>query len=580
MAEARTFSAVIKQGTYDVLSADTNFYAFITESRLYSLFHQLLHKDDVQTFLEHAERLDGEKMLLRLLDVDGNARPFYISVEAGNMKDRLNVNMIDIDYVLEKEKELYTKLKVQGKLLELYEDDVMIYYPDTKQVMLITDYNVTSTQQIITVEELKQRLLDSVGPEKQENASDFITALQNGERYFEIAVGGSIIDGDKKTKFSLIKGAAVYENGEWVVSVAYIHKAKERGAKNEPKIKIDSLTGLLSKSTITNMAIKAIDIEKSKNVSIAIVDIDFFKKVNDTFGHQVGDEVIKKVASILESEIGSHGVVGRIGGDEFFIIFYDVYDLEDARELLRGVKSHVVTSFPPNNENKPVLSLSIGCASYPKDADNYNDLFALADFALYRAKEKGRNRYIIYDREKHGTLEEIKKSDMVENRINGRGDMSYGDILCVIMDKVYSDKEYSLEKLLDDYIDNFDFQRITIYNEDNANVLYMTGEQVLSQEVLEETRTYIFGRFWQERCEEEMVVLNNISHIENKDIATYELMKKQGIISYIRIKFKDKNGANCILCLESVGKLVVWNTNHLHYYRLMARLLSQYDMVL
>jgi len=238
----------------------------------------------------------------------------------------------------------------------------------------------------------------------------------------------------------------------------------------------------------------------------------------------------------------------------------------------------VVTTFPPNNENKPVLSLSIGCASYPKDADNYNDLFSLADFALYRAKEKGRNRYIIYDKEKHGTLEDIKKAEMGHERINGRGDMSHGDVLCVIADKVYSDAEYSLEKLLDDYIENFDIQRITIYNEENADVLHMAGEQVLSQEVLEETRSYVLGNFWQERREEDMVVLNNISHVENKDIETYELMKKQGIVSYIRIRFKDKHGVNCILCLEAIGKQVVWNTNHLHYYRLMARLLSWYEM--
>lgn len=579
MAGARTFSAVIKQKSYDILAADTEFYGFITESRLYSIFTQLLYKDDVQSFIEHAERVDGEKMVLRLIGVDGNIHPVYAYVEQGSTKDQLKVVMTDIEYLIETEKELYTKLKVQGKLLELYEDDVMLYNPNTNQVMLITDYTIAATRTSISIEELRQRLLDNIEPEKQGNVSSFISALQNGERYFEIAVGGSIIDGDKKTKFSLIKGAAVYENGEWLASVAYIHKAKERGAKNEPKVKLDSLTGLLSKSTITNMAIKAIDVEKRKNTAIAIVDIDYFKRVNDTFGHQVGDEVIKQVAAILESEIGNHGVVGRIGGDEFFVIFYDVYDLEDARELLRGVKSHVVTTFPPNNENKPVLSLSIGCASYPKDADNYNDLFALADFALYRAKEKGRNRYIIYDKEKHGTLEDIKKAEMGNERINGRGDMSHGDVLCVIADKVYGDTEYSIEKLLDDYIDNFEIQRITIYNEDNAEVLYMAGEQVLPEEVLAETKNYIFGRFWQDRHEEEMVVLNNISHVENKDIATYKLMKKQGIVSYIRIKFKDKNGANCIFCLEAIGKQIVWNTNHLHYYRLMARLLSQYVIV-
>jgi len=326
MINSKKHKVIINKRRLEVISADTDFYGFITESRLYSIFSQLLYKDDVQTFIEHAECMDGERMFLRLLGVDGSIHPVYAFIEPGSVKDQLKITMTDIEYLIETEKELFKKLKVQGKLLELYEDDVMLYDPDTKQVMLITDYTLASTRTIISVEELRQRLLDNTESEKQGAVAGFISSLQNGERYFEIAVTGSITDSDKKTKFSLIKGAAVYENGEWLTSVAYIHKAKERGTKSEPKIKLDSLTGLLSKSTITNMAIKAIDVEKRANTAIAVVDIDYFKRVNDTFGHQVGDEVIKKVAAILESEIGNHGVVGRIGGDEFFVIFYDVYD--------------------------------------------------------------------------------------------------------------------------------------------------------------------------------------------------------------------------------------------------------------
>lgn len=579
MAQARILSAIIKQGTYDIMSADTDFYAFLTETRLYSMFTQLLHRDDVQSFIEHAESLDEKNIVLRLVAVDGEIHPFYGKISLGSLPGQLKVTLIDIAHLVKDEEELHLKLKTQGKLLELYGDDMMIYYHHTDSVLLISDYNLTHKKESLPLAQFEQRLREHTEPDEYENVRGFIASLKNGEHFFEISVKGSIVDDNQDVEFSIIKCATVYDKGERMASIGYIHKAKDRAYESEHKLEVDSLTGLLGKSAITNMAIRTIDVEKRKNVSIAIVDIDYFKKVNDTHGHMVGDEVIKKIASILEAEVSNRGVVGRIGGDEFLIVFDGVYDLEDARELLRGIKSNVVTSYPPNNEDKPVLSLSIGCASYPKDADTYKDVFALADAALYVAKEKGRNRYIIYDVNKHGTLEDIKKSDTMGNRINSRGDMSQGDILCVLMDKVYNDKEYSLEKLLDDYNDNFESQRITIFDADKVRVLYMVGQQVLSAEVIEETQHYIHGDFWKERAGEKEVVLNHISHVEAKDIETYNLMKKQGIISCIHIKFKDKNGADCIISFESVSKNIVWNSHHLHYYRLMARLLSNYVVV-
>jgi diguanylate cyclase (GGDEF)-like protein len=73
--------------------------------------------------------------------------------------------------------------------------------------------------------------------------------------------------------------------------------------------------------------------------------------------------------------------------------------MEMTREKLRSIKNIVNATFPEGSEESPNITLSIGCASFPKDADTYEDIFKLADFALYRAKNKGRNRYIIYNRE-------------------------------------------------------------------------------------------------------------------------------------------------------------------------------------
>lgn len=326
------------------------------------------------------------------------------------------------------------------------------------------------------------------------------------------------------------------------------------------------------------MAIKTIDVERRQNVSMAIVDIDHFKQVNDTFGHMTGDIIIKQVANIIAEEVGNDGFVGRIGGDEFLIMFFDAYDLENSRARLRSIKNTVSARFPADVPGQPVITLSIGCAAYPKDADNYEELFGLADFALYRAKEKGRNRYIIYDREKHGTLEEIQKTVHLATRINKSGNMSLGDIMCVIMDKAYSDEEYPVEKLLDDYIENFEMQRITVYDVQEGRALYMVGQKVPPKAVIEETQKYIHSGYWQKCYLRHETIINDITTIGEVDEEVYNLMKKQGVLSCIHIKFKDKSGCRYVLSLESVSKRITWNTEHIHYFRLMAKVMSTYSL--
>ena len=579
MTSDKIFKVIMKQGPYDILSADTGFYAFMDTSRLYYTFDKLISEGDLNTFLKRAEALEEGNFILHLMAVDGSTISYYASLERGMSEGQLLLNLIDIVKLIEAEKNYREEITVQKKLLELYGDDLFMYYPDNNELRLITKYGIVPESKCMTLEEFEVLLRGHVQEERYEDVSEFIRAIRTGNRYFEICVDGNIVNDEQGIQYTIIKGASIYENGESIMVAGFIHEDMQRVIDNVKKVELDSLTGLLSKGEITKLAIRAIDVERCTNISIAIVDVDYFKKVNDTYGHLVGDETLKKVAAIIEAEVGNGGVVGRIGGDEFFIMYYDVYDLEIARERLRSIKNTVLTTFPVNDDNRPVITLSMGCASYPKDADNYSDLFSLADFALYRAKENGRNRYIIYDKEKHGTLAQIHKTTKLATRINNRGNMSKGDILCVIMNRVFGEEMYPLEKLLDDYIENFEPQRITIYDADKAKVLYMTGARVPSEKIIEETQGYILSEFWQKKYVYDDIAINNISIIENTDKYAYELMKKQGIISCVHIKFQDKNGSRCILSLESVTKRVTWSNDYMHYYKLMARTLSQYVLV-
>ena len=112
---------------------------------------------------------------------------------------------------------------------------------------------------------------------------------------------------------------------------------------------------------------------------------------------------------------------------------------------------------------------------------------------------KGRNRYIIYSRDLHGDISEIKNSTHSKTRINNRGDMSQGEILCVIMDKVAMREDYPVERLLDDYLENFEIPRITVYDAKEGKVLHMAGQKVPFKEIIAETEKYILSEY-RSRC--------------------------------------------------------------------------------
>ena len=171
---------------------------------------------------------------------------------------------------------------------------------------------------------------------------------------------------------------------------------------------IDPLTGVVSRGYIMEFAKSLID--SNTPFAFVIMDIDNFKLVNDYYGHSTGDECLRELASSLVVEVGDKGVVGRYGGDEFVIIYLgdNSYD---------GMKAFLTTLYGGNKVVRRTMCLSnvhifitatIGSASFPSDATEFEDLFTKCDKALYRGKTKGRNCYIIYVDEKHKNIDPHK----------------------------------------------------------------------------------------------------------------------------------------------------------------------------
>lgn len=161
----------------------------------------------------------------------------------------------------------------------------------------------------------------------------------------------------------------------------------------------DSLTQLPNRRHLENHLQNVWELAKRNSVAITIImfDIDYFKQVNDTYGHIVGDFVLKDVAQLAKSSLKrSSDFIARYGGEEFIIVLYDT-DIKGAEELCATIQTNLkaVDGFEYRGVKLKPITMSFGVGSViPYDTSPYQNLINLADMALYQAKHSGRNRVV------------------------------------------------------------------------------------------------------------------------------------------------------------------------------------------
>lgn len=166
----------------------------------------------------------------------------------------------------------------------------------------------------------------------------------------------------------------------------------EANEKLERQAKTDALTGLYNRRYLDNALTKLFDEahHHNKALAVAIGDVDFFKKINDRFSHQTGDEVLKAVAKILRASVRANDLVARYGGEEFVAVFPDA-NLDEARRLAEQARASIEAHDWKEIHPELKVTMSIGvCAdiNYP----NFEKMLSAADEKLYEAKHNGRNQ--------------------------------------------------------------------------------------------------------------------------------------------------------------------------------------------
>ncbi len=525
-----------------VKNGDKNFFEFMGENAIYSLVRSI-HPDDVQRIEDAIGELEKEKIniiAIRMVRNDGQYR--WLLVTLRKEKDHLiKMELQDVsefENTIDNLKEDNETITEYFSLMEYLMISYDIETDELKIFMLgsheqINFYNGTLSEWRDS--KLKNGDIDEKSiPVFKEMCDDF----KNGTMSFKRELKMRFFDNKDKKQWCLVKGKTVndMQHKQVIATMSVvnpINNNNNKGISYVQEIK-DAGTDLLNKRAITNYAKTLIESQPDYPVTIAVIDIDDFKLVNDGYGHMFGDVVINNVATIVKDAVEGKGICGRIGGDEMFIIMENLKEVSEIRSVLRTIRSNVEWLYA-NDDDKPDVTCSIGSSTYPYDAKDYDTLFNLADKMLYLAKEKGRNRYIIYEKDVHGNYVKgtDKAKDTVESYYKYRKNLVVNDII----DTYCINQTEITENIAKKIALTFGLGSIYIYDINGGHykksVLY--GENTTS----EHDGEYMYhDSYFANFREDNLMVIDNVNFYERKAPMLYKSLIDNGISQSIHIDVK------------------------------------------
>jgi len=194
--------------------------------------------------------------------------------------------------------------------------------------------------------------------------------------------------------------------GRDITKLKKIQEDLEDSLKNIDKQKIlleyqtnyDLLTGLPNRTLFMDRLDQAIEVASRNKTQIAVlfIDLDHFKEINDSLGHEIGDKVLVEFAKRMSARVRSSDTLARLGGDEFCIILNNIQDAQSISSFINKSMHNIKKPFLVGNSTF-YIGMSIGVSLYPDNGENAKLLLQNSDAAMYKAKDNGRNAYCFYD---------------------------------------------------------------------------------------------------------------------------------------------------------------------------------------
>ncbi|MCM1325908.1 MAG: GGDEF domain-containing protein [Bacteroidales bacterium] len=529
--------ASLKEGYY-LANCDERCYHLIGKKNGHFSMPELIHPEDAEAFLDAVQKLDEgpQHLFVRFLCYTNQYRCIYM-VLYYNGRDLDGFRSIDVELseimAISRQYSKYQNLVVKYREFMTMCEGLFLEYDYATDMLIVYQY-VNSRSQNLLKEKMEQVYIRVLQDErlKLEQKAEFQTlyeAVKNGREHIKTGIDSMTLWGDEESAncHYEIKLGALYAGTGLQSMVGMMEPAKGEQEQKKSYYLTDSAfdpgTGLLNKRAIKEYAVERIQ-SKAKGVWLAIIDIDDFKQVNDNFGHMYGDEVLSRLAEIIRSVIKTRGVVGRFGGDEFMVVFEGVETEESLRVMLGTMGRNIAWEF--SNVEGLKVSTTTGVAKYPEDGTDYDKLFRTADKCVYIGKSKGKNRYIIYDIEKHGPVEETEEG-------SGRIDVSQSkflseerkcEIVSDLMISLHKGGKKALLPVLEQLLECFGTDGIALYAGESMERICSVGKYenpIQSLACVRENASY-----WQFLDKQGFAQLN-ITMLENKVPELFELYSRQ-----------------------------------------------------
>jgi diguanylate cyclase (GGDEF)-like protein len=182
-------------------------------------------------------------------------------------------------------------------------------------------------------------------------------------------------------------------------SLSVIEAKRLTNTLRESSLK-DAMTGLYNRRFLqeyTETLVAGV-VRRKKNLGLIMCDLDFFKQVNDEYGHNVGDSVLKETSKTIEKCVRASDLVIRFGGEEFLVLMLDINE-GDTFKVSEKIRETVGNTKIKVSEGTIKKTISLGISEFPTDTESFWQAIKFADVALYKAKESGRNKTVRFNKE-------------------------------------------------------------------------------------------------------------------------------------------------------------------------------------
>ena len=571
---------------YNIFVSNKSFTSYLGSEELRSFkITDYIHPDDVESFKKFVEdkSFTGGEEVFRLKKKNNgwHYNVVRIHTEKGMVENRRNigVEIIDINESVGDYETAMDSLSRVRLLMSLTDEFAFIYDKATNMFKM---FKYDRFNRIILydmdIDQWKREMLSKSYVKYDEKAM-LDTLVLNMKTYadsFSIKMNCAIRT--QSDIFEAVRFIGTVHNessgnkiivGRVVSDESVGHASTAMEIMNE--LQYDSLTGVYNKKTITEYAKKRISEEKEKRIVIAILDVDYFKSVNDTFGHLYGDKVLARVGGRLKEIVGEDGVIGRIGGDEFMIVFNGLDDDQVLRGMLRAIRTQIKWEFAEDFENLSI-TCSIGASIFPVNGRDYEDLFKKADCCLYIAKEKGRDRYVFFRDEMHRASYEAMLNQNQLNAMKNPREIRELKNVASFMENAMTDSRKAILDAMRHMKDTFGIDNINIYYGEGMKKVYSFGSDIPEAK----DAMYVFSEEFQKLMGENERFMQ-IGFADTFSDITPDFcgrMKAERIASTIQCYIGDKRNIKGLVTFNKCRDASQWANYEIDCARIFAAVLS------